>query len=179
VPSPAPAEGFGSGSADFARHLWWERRLRTRFFPVELFGEPAWDLILAAFAGASDGAPIRVSKSHLGACVAPSVAERRAHDLVGMGIMAAEPIKKGSRFRQLTLTREAQSKLQYLLEETWFHRLSRRGGTTARASASSLAARTKDISDAIAKCREELDTLELWEAGAHLSQAISALERGR
>lgn len=151
--------------------------MRTRFFPVELFGEPAWDLMLGAFASAADGKPIRLNKSHLSACVARTVAERRARELVGKGVMTAEPIKEGSRFRELRLTADAELKLQRLLDEIWFHRVTGREDSNDPISASGRAARVREISNAIAICRADLDALQLWEAGAHLSQAIAALER--
>jgi hypothetical protein len=176
APNP-PRGGFGSGSADFARQLWWERRLRTGFFPPELFGEPAWDLILAALTLEAQGNPLRLNKAHLSACVPLSAAQKRVRDLMGLGILQAQPIKPGHRFRQLTLTAAARSNLERLLEELWFHRV----------SGPRISERGKDTSDrrgtlratveALSDCRRQLDEAEAWQAGAHLSQAISILEK--
>jgi len=177
VASKPPSDGFGSGSADFARHLWWERRLRTEFFPPELFGEPAWDLILATFTSEAQGEPVRLNKAHLSACVPFSAAQKRARDLVALGIVQAEPIKPGHRFKQLTLKGAARSKLERLLEELWFHRvsgprMSRRGGDTPDQPDA-----LRAIIEALSDCRRQLDEAEAWQAGAYLSQAISILEQ--
>lgn len=177
VASPPPAEGFGSGSADFAGQLWWERRLRNRYFPAELFGEPAWDLLLDLLVAAKEGRAVRLSKAHLGACVAPSMAERRAKALVDLGVLATGLIKPGSRILHLTLTASAKAKLERLLEETWFHRASGRQDRHSRPSGSERDARLQEILETLERCREGLDEAEAWQAGAYVCQAISLLDR--
>lgn len=176
VAPPPPARGFGSGIADFARQLWWERRLRSRFFPAEIFGEPAWDLILDAYSAQKSGNPLRLSKSHLSACVAPAVSERRARNLAAMGIFNVAPTKAGSRALGIALNPESERRLESLLEETWFHRRST-PTTPWDPRDASRSARLRRMATVLIQCREELDSLQAWQAGAHLSQAISQLEQ--
>lgn len=176
VPSLPPEGGFGRESPDLARHLWWERRLRTKFFPAELFSEPSWDLILDVFGAERDGQPVRLSKAHLSACVPPSVAERRAGMLLDIGIFTATPATPGGRSLELKLTPLAASKLEQLLHEILFHRVNRQSRPVLDANARN--ARLREIAATLGECRNELDQLEAWPAAAHVSQAIDALGKG-
>jgi hypothetical protein len=175
VAPASPDAGFDSGKAEFARRLWWERRVRTRFFPAELFGEPAWDLILDAFASEAAGEPVRLSKAHLSACVSPAATHRRVRALTAMGILDLPPIEPGHRAKQLTLTAHGRSMLARLLDEFWFERsLVPRPGPKDPAGRTAGLAKVRQI---LSDCQNELDLAGAWHAGAYLSQAISILER--
>lgn len=175
VATSPPACGFGSGIADFARQLWWERRLRSRFFPAEIFGEPAWDLILDAYSAQKAGNPLRLSKAHLSACVPPSISERSARSLAAVGIFSVAPVETGKRGLGITLTPASETRVESLLEETWFHRrLDPTTSFTENGPDRSVALRR--IITLLVECREELDSLRAWAAGAHVSQAISAID---
>lgn len=175
VPSSPPEEGFGGDIADFARQLWWERRLRTKFFPAELFLEPAWDLILDVFAAEQAGEPVRLSKTHLSACAPPSAAERKARLLVKIGMLTATPISPGGRSLELKLTPSAASKLERLLHEILFHRVNRHSDLASGANARE--GRLRQLAATLSACRDELDQLAAWRGAAHLSQAIDAIDQ--
>ena len=177
VPSSPPEGGFGRESVDLARQLWWERRLRTKFFPAELFFEPAWDLILDIFAAERSGQPVRLSKAHLSACAPPSAAERRARLLLKIGILTASPVTPGGRNLELRLTPLAASKLEQLLHEYLFHRVNRQSGQVIEGGERET--RLRQIASILGECRAELDRLEAWRGAAHLSQAIDAIEQGK
>lgn len=51
---------------DFARRIVSRRRLRAHFLPGEIFGEPAWDMLLDLFVAFYENKPISVSS----ACIA-------------------------------------------------------------------------------------------------------------
>jgi len=175
VAEPAPRDGFGTGSTRFARQLWWERRLRTRFFPSEIFSEPAWDLMLAVMAAEATGDAVRLSKSHLSACAPPTLAARRAKGLVAIGILETKPINARSRALQLGLTASARDKLESLLSETQFHRLESLAEAEASEPASGRGQRVQHLRQTLTKCLFELDALAAWTAAAHVTQAIEAL----
>jgi hypothetical protein len=176
VAPPAPPGGFGRSLGDLARQLWWERRLRTGFFPPEILGEPAWDLILHLFASEAAGAATRLSKAHEGACVPPSAAIARARTLMALGIVREPDAggKKGS--REIGLAPLAKSRLEHLLIEMAVQRDVRRDDGALVSKADACDAKDR-IAAMLEECRAALDAMAAWQAAAHLSQAIAALER--
>lgn len=55
--------------ADLARRIYGQRRRRSRHLPSDLFGEPAWDILLDLFIAAEEGRHIPVTS----ACIAADV----------------------------------------------------------------------------------------------------------
>ena len=176
VPSEAPPSGSGSALADFARQLWWERRLRSRYFPIEIFADPSWDLLLEVYAAQIADKPIRLNKAHLSACVPPSIAQRRSRDLVQLGILVTERARTDRRGVQLTLSPAARSRLEHLLQSILAQRYVQPpkmiNGRSARKAEFTI------LLTALKAIREEMDSMELWIAGAYISQAITTLEEG-
>jgi hypothetical protein len=62
--------------AAFARHLLWERRTRDRAFISNVFGEPAWDMMLDLFAAHEEGRSVSVSSICIAAAVPQTTALR-------------------------------------------------------------------------------------------------------
>jgi hypothetical protein len=81
---PPPSPGLGG----FARELWRERRLRTRYFAADLFAEPAWDLLLDLYASAAEGRKLGVRGACRAACVPQTTALRYVTALVRRGFLA-------------------------------------------------------------------------------------------
>ncbi len=67
------------------------RRARRRFFPAELFGEPAWDLLLDLFQARLEGKSISVTSACIGADVPLSTALR------WIGVLETEGLVERSR----------------------------------------------------------------------------------
>ena len=173
VPEPPPSDGFGPGLPGFARQLWWERRTRTRFFPAELFGEPAWDLLLKIHgAEAAPAGPILSRKAHLAAAVPPPTARRWILELVALGILVEE--RRGGS-PALTLAPEARERMTKLLGLVLLQRERAAAAPDDRAARQ---ARITSVAAQLAACLDELDALDLSEPGAHLSLALATLERG-
>lgn len=84
APPPPPAQGLGG----FARELWRERRLRTRYFAEDLFAEPAWDMLLDLYASAAEGRKLGVRGACRAACVPQTTALRYVNALVDRGLLA-------------------------------------------------------------------------------------------
>lgn len=182
MPAEAPKGGFGPGLRAFAQQLWWERRWRTRFFPSEIFGEPAWDMMLDAYGRQPQDEgfrPAEVSKLHLSASATPDIARRSFKELTALAIL--EPAGTGRRATQVKLTAEATEGMSKLLSPVLLQRNLAVGQSdgafdggnpdcTVEVRLTLLAARMMELLD-------DLDRVELPEAAAHLSLAVSVVER--
>ena len=89
--APPSAPGLGG----FARELWRERRLRTRYFAADLFAEPAWDMLLDLYASAAEGRKLGVRGACRAACVPPTTALRYVNALVGRGLLVRREDRGG------------------------------------------------------------------------------------
>lgn len=69
----------GSTLGAVAERLYSERRRRDEHFPAGLFGEPAWDMLLALFAAREDGRDLGIAE----ACEASGVTLRSGRALIG------------------------------------------------------------------------------------------------
>lgn len=88
---PAGSRQSGEGRADFARqarNLYATRRRRAAIFGhSELFGEPAWDILLDLYVAHSERKPVSVSSACIGSAAPPTTGLRwlgllAEHDLV-------------------------------------------------------------------------------------------------
>lgn len=89
LPSPVPmASKKDITLAEIAAQLYQERRLRDAcFHEVDIFGEPAWDILLDVAFAETKGERLSISKVCIGSCVPVSTALRwinilQARDLV-------------------------------------------------------------------------------------------------
>lgn len=82
------------------------RRLRERFLPPELFGEPAWDMLLDLFAAQIERTKVAVSSLCIAAAVPPTTALRTIRSMTEQGLFAriADPADKRRVFIELTDT---------------------------------------------------------------------------
>lgn len=75
--TPSPAE---------VRSILRVRRLRERFFPAELFADPAWDMLLDLFAARMEGDNVAVSSLCIAAAVPPTTALRWIKTMTDAGL---------------------------------------------------------------------------------------------
>ena len=61
----------GQSLRTVAERLYQERRRRDEYFPVGLFGEPAWDLLLSLFIAGDDGREVPLDEAYAAAKVDP------------------------------------------------------------------------------------------------------------
>lgn len=87
APGSPDASPRAPGLGGFARELWRERRLRTRYFAAALFAEPAWDMLLDLYASAAEGRKLGVRGACRAACVPPTTALRYVNALVARGLL--------------------------------------------------------------------------------------------
>jgi CheY-like chemotaxis protein len=86
--------GAGRGvDAPAIRAMIRARRMRTQFFPPELFADPAWDMLLDLLAARLEGRSVAVSSLCIAAAVPPTTALRWIKTLtdLGMFVRVADP----------------------------------------------------------------------------------------
>jgi hypothetical protein len=178
-------DGQARGLAAFARELRLERRARSRFLPGELFGEPAWDLLLDCYAGdPEEGALLhrsqRLERLDEGEFDETSAVARA---LLSLGILARAGGDGGQ--ARLELTPEAHEAMGKALSAILLRRAAAAPATWGEAfaggeapgGASDRDARLTLVAAKLLDCLDELDRLDLFEPGAHLSLALDALGR--
>jgi DNA-binding MarR family transcriptional regulator len=70
-----------------AERLYAERRKRDEFFPAGLFGEPAWDLLLALYMAHDDGRHISLDEAYAAANIDPGDGPALVAKLVAAGLV--------------------------------------------------------------------------------------------
>ncbi len=92
------------------------RRARARFLPVDLFGEPAWDLLLDLFIAGEEGKPISITS----ACIASGVPSTTALRWIGVlderGLISRDPDPEDGRRIYVSLTEAARAAMLHWLE---------------------------------------------------------------
>jgi hypothetical protein len=90
-----------------AERLYAERRRRDEYFPAALFGEPAWDLLLALFIAHDEGRHVSLQEAYSAAKVdsrdGPALVER----LVGAGLVS----RSHNRWNAILLTEQGMDRL--------------------------------------------------------------------
>lgn len=80
------------------------RRARARFLPIDLFGEPAWDLLLDLFIAGEEGKGVSITS----ACIASGVPSTTALRWIGVleerGLIARVPDPEDGRRIYVSLT---------------------------------------------------------------------------
>jgi hypothetical protein len=71
-----------------AERLYAERRKRDEHFPAGLFGEPAWDLLLALFIAQDDGRHVTLDEAYTAAQIDPREGPALVARLVDSGLVA-------------------------------------------------------------------------------------------
>ena len=108
----APA---GQSLADMARELYSERRRRDEFFPDGLFGEPAWDLLLALYSAHDEGRRVRQLDVMSAARVPATTAIRLVADLKQRGLIATHRDAVDRRLVFVELSAEGLERMTHYL----------------------------------------------------------------
>ncbi|RVT43748.1 MarR family transcriptional regulator [Sphingobium algorifonticola] len=113
VSSPAQgAEGEERMTAQTVRDLLRSRRLRDQFFGDDLFGDPAWDMMLDLMAARLAGERVSVSSLCIASAVPPTTALRWIRDLTGRGIFERRPDPLDGRRVFIALSDDAAEAMQ-------------------------------------------------------------------
>lgn len=119
----APASG-GTGSSGgpdgaaraWAEKLYAERRRRDSLFPDGLFGEPAWDLLLAMYAARDRGQQMILCRAYKAAGVSDTTGRRLLDRLEEDGLITRRQAPRSRKMRVVELTELAVERLtEYLV----------------------------------------------------------------
>ena len=86
----------GQSLRTVAERLYQERRRRDEYFPVGLFGEPAWDLLLSLFIAGDDGREVPLEEAYRVAKVDPEDGPALIDRLIDKHLVARSPTRRNS-----------------------------------------------------------------------------------
>jgi len=98
-----------------AERLYQQRRNRSKYFDVDLFGEACWDILLDLFIQHERGKPVNVSSACIGACVPTSTALRWLGDLERRGLAVRTHDARDGRRTHIALTKAAVDQMTAFL----------------------------------------------------------------
>ena len=102
-----------------ADRLYAERRRRDALFPPDLFGEPAWDLLLAMFVAREKGQPMILCRAYKAAGVSDTTGRRLLDRLEEEGLITRRRAPRSRKMRIVELTESAVARLvDYLARES-------------------------------------------------------------
>lgn len=119
-PAAAPASDHEAETARtharaWAETLYAERRRRDALFPDGLFGEPAWDLLLAMYAARDKGPPMILCRAYKAAGVSDTTGRRLLDRLEEDGLITRRRAPRSRKMRVVELTDLAVERLtEYL-----------------------------------------------------------------
>jgi DNA-binding MarR family transcriptional regulator len=92
------------------------RRMRERFFPAELFADPAWDILLDLAAAEREGRAVSVSSLCIAASVPTTTGLRWIKAMVDRGLLAREPDPDDARRAFIRMTPPTSGAMDSCLE---------------------------------------------------------------
>lgn len=104
------------GYAGLAKQMYQERVLRQRHFDADLFGEPAWDMLLDLFAQRTKGRQVSITSACIASCVPPTTALRWINVLINRGLVQRISDPRDGRRAFIELTQPALLKIEQYLQ---------------------------------------------------------------
>lgn len=102
-----------SSPLSLARHAYWLRRQRAQIFGgADLFGEPAWDILLDLFIAHCEGKPVSVSSACIGSASPPTTGLRWLSVLAENDLVMREKDPADHRRIMVRLTEKGVSALE-------------------------------------------------------------------
>jgi DNA-binding MarR family transcriptional regulator len=107
----------GSAAGRMAQHIQQRRRVRaTMFRHADLFGEPAWDIMLYLFSAQEEARPVHAADIFRAAHVPAEIGSRHLAQLERRGLVERMPVPGEEGIR---LTDEALAAMRSYLDESW------------------------------------------------------------
>ncbi|HYE27385.1 MAG TPA: hypothetical protein VEA61_04025 [Allosphingosinicella sp.] len=103
----------GQSLRAMAERLYSDRRRRDEYFPAGLFGEPAWDLLLALFIAHEDGRHVSLDEAYAAARVEASDGPALIERLIAAGLVT----RSHNRHNAILLTDQAKDRLSDYLAD--------------------------------------------------------------
>jgi DNA-binding MarR family transcriptional regulator len=109
IDAPVPGKTPFQESAELrlAKQLIKERRARDQMFPANLFGEPAWDMLLDLFVAAGERRKVTVSNAAAAACVPSTTGQRYVNYMFDQALLVKYPDPVDTRRVLVALTPHA------------------------------------------------------------------------
>ena len=111
----SPSDGLGL--AEKARRVYLSRRLRSQHFPPDIFGDPAWDLLLSLYVAGATGERVSVSTACSSASVPTTTALRWIQVLIRNGLAVKTADATDKRRVWLMLTPDAVKRMEAFLAD--------------------------------------------------------------
>jgi hypothetical protein len=112
-----PSRLAGLSLSAVAERLYSQRRERDRHFPPRLFGEPAWDLLLALFVAREEGRTMSLAEAYQAAVVTPPAGRRLITKLEAEGWIVRCPVSGKPQRLAVGLTQHSVERLSDYLTE--------------------------------------------------------------
>ncbi|HEY0414613.1 MAG TPA: hypothetical protein VGD66_15880 [Allosphingosinicella sp.] len=113
----SPELSGGESLRAVADRLYIERRRRDEYFPPGLFGEPAWDLLLALFIAREDGRELDPDEAYEAATVDPEDGPALVERMIAAGLVARGRARHDRRRTVILLTDHAVERLSDYLAD--------------------------------------------------------------
>lgn len=107
LPSPAPAAGSET-ALEMARKLYRDRQRRSQHFGADLFGEPAWDMLLDLYIAACEKRQVSTTSACIGANVPVATGLRWLQVLETRGLVSRKADASDARRVWIALTPTAR-----------------------------------------------------------------------
>lgn len=98
--------------------MYFSRRSRERYFPGDLFGEPAWDLLLSLYVSTRQGKRTAIKEACLSAAVPEATALRWLTLLSDTQLVRRDPDPKDGRRTYVSLTDRGELAMTRFLSRT-------------------------------------------------------------
>ncbi len=102
--------------AAVVREMITARRRRSRFFPSEIFADPAWDILLDLYLAEIEQRRIMISNLCVAADVPPTTALRWITTLIERGLISRKPDKLDRRRVHVELTQSTSDGMRFYFE---------------------------------------------------------------
>ena len=103
--------------SDLAKRIHDSRRARDKFFPAEVFADPAWDILLFLYWANHKQQRLSVTSVSLAAAVPATTALRWIENLAGLGLVRKNQHPTDRRVTWLDLSDNAKEKLDQYFDE--------------------------------------------------------------
>lgn len=109
--APADYQEERARARAWADRLYAERRRRDGLFPDNIFGEPAWDLMLAMFLAREKGQPMILCRAYKAAGVSDTTGRRLLDRMEEEGLITRRRAPRSRKMRIVELTDMAAERL--------------------------------------------------------------------